>query len=154
MSTLHIKDAFYLLLHVTHDNISTLEIGRLGLQEYSDLSSVQQLVSREFKLETDLETLFCIYSLTDENSLCRKGCSPKGIWEWVSCIFPASRELRNSLSKADFCMRLKIPVVVFIRKTKCLENTNEEPSPMNVLQWFHEDSLGTVWVHMSEYLHK
>lgn len=45
-------------------------------------------------------------------------------------------------------MRLKIPVVVFIRKTKCLENTNEEPRPVNVLQWLHEESLGTVWVHI------
>ena len=40
--------------------------------------------------------------------------------------FPASRELRNLLSKADSCMRLKIPAAVFMRKTKCLENTNKE----------------------------
>lgn len=79
-----------------------------------------------------------------------KACSPRGIWEWVSCIFPASGELRNLLSKTDYCMRLKIPVVVFIRKTKCLENTNKETSPVNVFPCFQEDSSGTLWVHMSE----
>lgn len=79
-----------------------------------------------------------------------KACSPRGIWEWVSCIFPASGELRNLLSKPDDCMRLKIPVVVFIRKTKCLENTNKETRPVNVFPCFQEDSLGTLWVHMSE----
>lgn len=52
-------------------------------------------------------------------------------------------------------MRLKIPAVVFIRKIKCLENTNEEPSPVNVLQWLYEESLGTVWVHiLNVYINK
>lgn len=145
--TSNTPDTFYLLFHATWDIF----------EKESDLPRVQQLISREFKLETDPETLFyrySLYSFIDENHLWRKGCSPRVIWEWVSCIFPASRELRNLLSKPDYCMRLKIPIVVFIRKTKCLENTNKETSPVNVFQLFLEDSLGTVWVHMSEYLHK
>lgn len=129
MSTSHTPDTFYLLFHVTWDIF----------EKESDLPRVQQLISRELNLETDPETLFyrySLYSFIDENGLWRKGCSPRGIWEWVSCIFPASRELRNLLSKPDYCMRLKIPVVVFIRKTTCLENTNKETSPVNVFQLF------------------
>ena len=42
------------------------------------------------------------------------------------------------LSQADSCKRLKILAVVFVRKTKCLENTNKEMSAVNVLQWLQE----------------
>lgn len=56
------------------------------------------------------------------------------------------------LSQADSCKRLKILAVVFVRKTKCLENTNKEGSAVDVLQWLHEGSSGSVWVHTPGYL--
>ena len=58
------------------------------------------------------------------------------------------------LSQADSCKRLKILAVVFVRKTKCLENTNKEMSAVNVLQWLQEGSSGSVWVRTPEYLHE
>lgn len=45
--------------------------------------------------------------------------------------------------------------MVFIRKTKRLENTNKEARAVNVLQWFQEDASGTVWfTHLNIYMNK